>query len=142
MAELHASSFAPPQAWSAELIASLLTQPTVNAFALLCATTPTAFLIARFVAGEGEILTLSVLPQWRCQGHASQLLCHLFAAARTQPTPITSLFIEVAVNNAPARALYAKQGFTPIGLRPNYYQQQVQGVISWVDAALLVKKLG
>ena len=43
------------------------------------------------------------------------------------------IFLEVAENNAPTRALYANNGYNEIGRRPKYYDGD--------DAILMEKKL-
>ena len=43
------------------------------------------------------------------------------------------IFLEVAENNHPARAMYERNGFVQIGVRPKYYDG--------IDAILMEKKL-
>ena len=78
------------------------------------------FVLSRIAAGEAEILTIAVAPEWRRRGIATSLLApHLsgLAAAR-----VNRLFLEVDVENTAARALYANFGFEQVGERKAYYR--------------------
>jgi [ribosomal protein S18]-alanine N-acetyltransferase len=78
------------------------------------------FVLSRVAAGEAEILTLAVAPEWRRRGIASSLLApHLCGLAAIQ---VTRLFLEVGAENTAARALYANFGFTEVGERKAYYR--------------------
>ena len=78
-----------------------------------------AFGLARLSFDEAEVLMLATRPQFWRLGLALQILNALIAACVQRN--IKSLFLEVAIDNAPARALYTRLGFSPVGLRPNYY---------------------
>ena len=72
------------------------------------------------VLGESaEILTVGVVPAGRRQGTARRLVAALLAEAVRRGA--VEAFLEVRVDNAAARALYAGEGFTEIGLRRGYY---------------------
>jgi [ribosomal protein S18]-alanine N-acetyltransferase len=78
------------------------------------------FVLSRVAAGEAEILTLAVAPEWRRRGIASSLLApHLSGLAAIQ---VTRLFLEVGAENTAARALYANFGFAEVGERKAYYR--------------------
>ena len=64
LAQLHAAAFEAP--WSAEDLAGALASPF--AFALQAGSPAVGFILARAVAGEGEIMTLAVEPTGRRQG--------------------------------------------------------------------------
>ncbi len=65
LADIHAEAFCKP--WPAQEIASLMTGP--QALGLADADPPRdAFLLARVMAGEAEILTLAVRPSARRRG--------------------------------------------------------------------------
>ena len=114
MARLHAAAFTTPRPWSEGEIAALLTSPLV--FTL---TEAGGFLIGRAVAGEAELLTVAVDPGARRQGTGMRLMTAFLAEARAKSAE--SVFLEVAADNIAARALYAKAGFQPAGLRRGYY---------------------
>jgi ribosomal-protein-alanine N-acetyltransferase len=70
-------------------------------------------------AGEAHLLNLSIAARWQRQGHGGRLLEQVMAAARAQG--VTVMFLEVRLSNLPAQGLYARHGFSEIGLRRNYY---------------------
>jgi ribosomal-protein-alanine N-acetyltransferase len=71
------------------------------------------------VADAAEILTVGVIDSARRQGIAGALVAELIAEARRRKA--VEAFLEVRVDNAPARALYLREGFAEVGLRPGYY---------------------
>jgi len=115
LAEIHATSFPPGEAWGADIIAGHLSMPGV--FALLCG--PDAMIMARVALDEAEILTLAVAPAARRKGAARALLDE--AMARAASRGAANMFLEVAVSNAAARALYEQAGFIQVGQRRRYY---------------------
>ena len=72
------------------------------------------------VIGEtAEILTVGVVPAARRAGYARVMLAELLAEAVRRGA--TEAFLEVRVDNAAARALYAGEAFEDVGLRRGYY---------------------
>jgi ribosomal-protein-alanine N-acetyltransferase len=131
MAEIHAASFITPRPWTACEFAAL----PDSAGAFLCLA-PEGFLWGRSLAGEAELLTLAVAPQARRQGQAAELVRQFLA--RATETGATTAFLEVAQDNAPARALYAAAGFAQAGRRRGYYTRPGQPP---VDALVLTRAL-
>ena len=70
-------------------------------------------------ADEAEILTVGVVPSARRRGIARMLLGALLDEARRRGA--REAYLEVRIDNAAARALYAKEGFAELGIRPGYY---------------------
>jgi ribosomal-protein-alanine N-acetyltransferase len=81
--------------------------------------TPDALLLGVAAGGEAEILTLAVRPSARRRGLARRLLAAFRAAAATAGAG--RAFLEVAEDNAAARALYVADGWIEAGRRPRYY---------------------
>lgn len=78
------------------------------------------FVLSRVAADEAEIFTVAVAPAMRGRGYAGLLLdAHLPALARAGARAV---FLEVAADNAAARALYAGKGFAQAGRRKGYYR--------------------
>ena len=71
------------------------------------------------VADCAEILTVGVVPPARRRGIARQLIDGLLVEARRRAA--VEAFLEVRVDNEAAQALYAREGFAPVGLRRGYY---------------------
>ena len=131
LAALHAAAFDAP--WSAEALAELLASP-FN-FALQAGSPPAGFILARTVAGEAEILTLAVDPVSRRSGIGRALVDAAVGTALAMGAQ--TLWLEVADDNAAARALYASAGFEPAGRRRAYYSR-AQGA---ADALVLKRRL-
>ena len=77
------------------------------------------FFLSRMGVEEEELLLLAVAPQYRRNGFATRLLGSFAAAARARGA--VRLLLEMRQGN-PAEALYLREGFLPIGRRPNYYR--------------------
>jgi ribosomal-protein-alanine N-acetyltransferase len=82
---------------------------------------PLGFIIARVIIDDAEVLALGVHPTARRAGVAAWLLGE--ALARAKRRGATAMFLEVAEDNAPARALYDRAGFVAVGRRPGYYRR-------------------
>ena len=74
----------------------------------------------RTAPDECEVLQLEVLPEFRRQGVASQLLSEFLKQS------YSNVFLEVRTSNLQALQLYEKLGFTKIGIRRNYYSHPTE----------------
>ena len=137
-AALHRVCFV--RSWDEAAFAGLFDTP--GTFGLIAAEggAPLGLCLYRVVADQAEILTIGVLPEARGTGAGRALLAA--AAADAVARGAARLFLEVSVNNAAARRLYLGCGFVSIGLRRNYYKEQVDGAMIPVDAEILAKNLG
>ncbi len=70
-------------------------------------------------AREAHLLNVGIDRAWRRQGIGRRLVLRLIDIARWHRAQ--TLFLEVRPSNMAARALYAREGFVEIGLRPRYY---------------------
>jgi len=68
---------------------------------------------------EAHITTFAILPQWRRHGLGGRLMVELTRLASDLGARVMTL--EVRLSNRPARALYGRFGFRPVGIRPRYY---------------------
>jgi ribosomal-protein-alanine N-acetyltransferase len=85
------------------------------------------YLLARAVAGEGEIVNLAVTPEARRRGLGGRLLeqgVDALAAAGAR-----EVFLEVRQHNVAAQHLYLRRGFRPVGLRARYYRNPVDDAL-------------
>lgn len=87
------------------------------------------YAILSFVADEGELLKIAVLPEKRKKGIGQALLN--LALEMVFDRGVQSVFLEVREKNKAARTLYEKNGFEQIGVRKKYYGD---------DNAVLYKK--
>ena len=71
------------------------------------------------VADTAEILTVGVVPGARRAGLARRMLADLLVEAGHRGA--REAFLEVRVDNAAARGLYASEGFAELGVRRGYY---------------------
>jgi len=68
---------------------------------------------------EMHLLNITVLPQQQGRGHARQMLDALVEVCRGRG--FSQVWLEVRQSNAHARRVYARYGFTEVGLRRAYY---------------------
>lgn len=74
-----------------------------------------------YVPPEGYISNVCTAPRFRGMGAASALIAAM--RERAKSLGLATLSLEVRESNAPARALYEKQGFQTLGKRPGYYMR-------------------
>lgn len=123
LATIHADAF-PGAAWSASDLAALLREETVFGLVVRRANffgtrSAVAFVLARLVAGEAEILTIAVDPAHRRRGFARRLMEDVMR--RLYHDRAEALFLEVDAGNAPALGLYRGLRFRQVGERKGYY---------------------
>ena len=123
LASIHAAAFPPKEAWSATVIALQIETP--GSFALL--DTRGGMILARAIADEAEVVTIAVRPSARRRGVAHGLLAAAMEMARQNGA--VAMFLEVDVENAPARALYGAAGFRQVGRRRRYYSNGSDALI-------------
>jgi len=131
LAAIHAEAFDHP--WDADALSDLLTSSGV--FALADANRR-GFVLIRTVVDEAEVLTIAVKRDARRHGLARHLMDQ--AARTAADRGAVSLFLEVAVDNDAAIALYADLGFQTTGRRTGYYARPGAAA---VDALVLKKPL-
>jgi [ribosomal protein S18]-alanine N-acetyltransferase len=80
-----------------------------------------AFVLSRIAADEAEVLSIAVAPDRRGGGVSGRLLgAHREVLALSR---VRTLFLEVEEGNAPALALYRRQGFAEVSRRDAYYRK-------------------
>jgi ribosomal-protein-alanine N-acetyltransferase len=83
---------------------------------------------------EAHITTFAVLPASRRQGVGARLLLELLELAVDLGARVVTL--EVRLSNAPARRLYQRFGFRPVGVRPRYYSDNGEDALIMTTDAL------
>jgi len=132
MAALHADAFEEP--WPESAFAELTVQHSVSGW-IAQTTDPMGFILIRRASDEMEILTLAVARQNRRLGVAAALVNHALALANTDGA--RTCYLEVAVDNEAACALYKSCGFAQTGERPKYYRRGA----SKIDALIMSRAL-
>lgn len=81
------------------------------------------------VSGEvADVMTIAVAPAAQGHGVGLRLLDELIARARARGAEW--LMLEVRADNAAARSMYEKRGFSVLQVRPRYYQPgDVDGIV-------------
>ncbi|MHB1222607.1 MAG: ribosomal protein S18-alanine N-acetyltransferase [Gemmatimonadaceae bacterium] len=137
IAAIEVASFSDP--WSARSFMSSLQRPEVRMTVAESrlegqSAVVAGYLVAWFVAGEGEIANIAVHPDWRRRGVGTALLDDILSAARA--ADVHAMYLEVRASNSAAQALYASRGFLPVGRRRRYYVDPVEDalLLRWEDA--------
>jgi len=130
---IERASFADP--WSRAAFLGSLTSPATR-FDVACDAhgAVIGYVVAWFIAGDGEIANLAVAPPGRRSGVGGALLAGVLDAAREGG--VEAVHLEVRESNAPARALYERAGFRELGRRRAYYRKPLE------DALVLRLELG
>ncbi|QCE32431.1 ribosomal-protein-alanine N-acetyltransferase [Acetobacteraceae bacterium] len=118
LALIDEKCFASDLCWSADLFRSVLETGGWGEF-LMLAEMPIGFYLCRSVAGETEILTLGILPEFQGKGLGKYLMESLFKGAKSYKAE--EIFLEVEESNFAARRLYQNSGFKILGRRADYY---------------------
>jgi len=117
IAALERLCFLPP--WSENMLAEELYQPTAS---LIVAEgedgTVLSYGLVRTVLDEGYLEKIAVLPAYRRQGVAEEILRSYLRFGREH---LAFLTLEVRAGNEAAIALYRKLGFAEAGRREGYY---------------------
>ena len=85
------------------------------------------YVVAWFVADEGEIANLAVTPAARGRGIGARLLDAALAEGRARGA--VAIFLEVRDSNHAARQLYESRGFEEVGRRRQYYRRPTEDAI-------------
>jgi ribosomal-protein-alanine N-acetyltransferase len=121
---LHREAFEPlgERPWTCREFAGLLASPGVAGLLVEVEGREDGFALWRTAADEAELLTVAVRGDRRRRGLGRALLAAVVDQARRGGAE--NLFLEVGVDNAAARSLYAQAGFVEVGRRPDYYRRQ------------------
>lgn len=117
IAAIEAECFSDP--WPRETVAGQLSGPNHVFLVALDGETVVGYVGLMHVLDEGYISNVAVTARYRRQSIADRLIEALIS--RGMALGLSFLTLEVRQSNEPAKALYAKHGFLPVGLRKNYY---------------------
>jgi ribosomal-protein-alanine acetyltransferase len=113
--------------WPEAGVKEALSWPGTLGFVVESAGIVTAFLLARQIADEAEILNLAVEKESRRKGQAGVLLRSVEGELRARG--VKRLFLEVREANEPAIAFYENHSFCESGRRPAYYRDPPEAAI-------------
>ncbi len=112
-----------PTPWSPENFLAELENPRISlALVMEYAGQFAGYALAWTVAGELHITNIAVVPEFRRRGIAERTMRYLMELGKKRGCRYAQL--EVRVSNVAAIRLYRKLGFTPVGIRKNYYQRE------------------
>lgn len=120
ISRLHSASFA--RGWSESEVEAMLSDASVLAEVARKGRTVEGFIITRIAVDEADLLSIAFAPRRRRTGGATGLLRHHLG--RLAAMGVRRVVLEVDEINTPARGLYEKFGFEPVGTRPAYYPRR------------------
>lgn len=80
------------------------------------------------IGGDAHVMTVAVAAGRRTRGIGTRIMLALVDAAAERGAE--HLTLEVRPSNRPARRLYHRFGFEPVGLRPRYYPDE-DALVMW-----------
>jgi ribosomal-protein-alanine N-acetyltransferase len=86
-----------------------------------------AFINYWVVHDEIHILNVATHPDWRRQNLARRLITHTRRGAQIRGARL--MILEVRRSNSGAINLYTEMGFSPIGVRPKYYENNEDAIV-------------
>jgi len=119
LAQLHGASF--HRGWGESEFEAMIAERNTLVHRLRLGRKTIGFAVSRMGADEAEILSIAIDARHRGRGLSRDFfLTHLGHLAGRG---VRTIFLEVEENNAPARRLYERTGFTVVGRRERYYRQ-------------------
>lgn len=122
---IERASFSDP--WPGQAFADSLTDPVRLFLVAVEGMTVVGYVIAWFVADQGEIANIAVAPAARGRGLGAALLDAALAAGTSRGA--AAIYLEVRESNGAARALYASRAFLEVGRRRGYYRRPLEDAI-------------
>lgn len=91
----------------------------------------TGYINFRFIAGEGELMRIAVLPKARGRGYSRKLMDVMVKSASRNA--VSDITLEVRAGNEPAIGLYKSCGFVSEAVRKGYYHNPTEdALIMWL----------
>ena len=123
--KLERSSFSDP--WTEYMFKDALESPFQTVYKLTEDGNLVGYVCIHVFDADGEILSLAVSPEKRRLGYGGKLLG--FALGIMKNAGVATVFLEVRKSNIPAASLYLASGFSPVGVRKNYYRRPTEDAI-------------
>ena len=117
--------------WSENMVADLFDSTWDEVWVLESDEMIVGYINYRFIAGEGELMRIAVLPELRGHGLSRKLMDIMTEdAAKNDVSDIT---LEVRAGNVPAIGLYKSYGFKEEAVRKGYYHNPTEdALIMWL----------
>ena len=117
--------------WSENMVADLVDSTWDEVWVLESDEMIVGYINYRFIAGEGELMRIAVLPELRGHGLSRKLMDIMTEdAAKNDVSDIT---LEVRAGNVPAIGLYKSYGFKEEAVRKGYYHNPTEdALIMWL----------
>lgn len=125
VAELEKQCFSNP--WSLQAFKDSFKRKDMIFLALTEGTEIVGYCGMMCVLDEGQIVNVAVAPDYRRQGHGTELVTDLIGIGVDRGISVYSL--EVRESNKGALALYSSCGFIPSGRRKGYYSNPKEDAI-------------
>ena len=124
----------PVDAWTADMFHNELAEVGISREVMVARLSGkiVGYVSFRFVADEGDVVTIAVDTSVQKQGVGTLMMDWLETTAKVRG--VKNLFLEVRSDNIPAIAMYLARDFERIDLRRNYYD-------TGVDAYVMRKRL-
>lgn len=109
--------------WDYQTLNDLLEQDSIQLMTMMNTVNEevVGYCLYQVLFEQAEVLRIGTHPNYQRQGIASKIFAKLNEMLENQQ--VEALLLEVRADNAPAIALYERQGFTVIHRRKGYYQQ-------------------
>ncbi len=117
-----------PQPWSVRVFFDELAQPNRAYFVAEDEGVVVGYGGLLLVEDDAHITTLAVSPEARRDRLGTRLMLALVESALE--AGVHHLTLEVRMSNATARKLYERFGFSPVGLRKDYYREE-DALVMW-----------
>ena len=124
LAELERLCFSEP--WSETALALLLEGENVG-FVIPEGDRALAYGGMTTVLDEGAVTNVATHPDRRGEGLGGRIVSALLEEAKRRG--LRRVFLEVRLGNAPARHVYERAGFRPVGVRKNFYRHPTEDAI-------------
>ncbi len=122
---MEKASFTTP--WSEILFMNEIFKPRSLPKAAVISERLVGYICANYLLDEGHILNVTVHPDFRKQGIASQLVGYMLALLAAENCK--TVFLEVRESNEAALQMYEKAGFVRIASRKAYYTLPVEDAV-------------
>lgn len=116
-ADIHSACFS--HGWNESTMRQMLLMPGAVGWIAYNRDEPVGIVMYAYSPEQADIVTFAVLPEYRGKHVSDELMRESFHFLTEHG--IKEIFLEVAVDNEHAIALYRRHGFQQVGRRPNYY---------------------